>query len=133
MGADNQQLAKQFFDSLQAGEFSDELLTEDFHSWTLSSGASDKAKFLGGIKLFAAVIKGGPTYTIETLTSEKNRIVAETSSSWQLINGESVDTRAVFIMEIADGKIASVKEYMNPAVPREKLGPPIQKMLSEQN
>jgi len=89
------------------------------------------ARFKAGIKMLSMVVSGELVYQIISLTAEEDRVVAEVSSDWSLINGDRARNRHVFVFGLRDGKIASLAEYMDPAIPREKIGPLIQKMLSD--
>ncbi len=125
-----QQLVSDFFVAIKNGEIPDAMLTDDFKAWTLSSGDFDRARYLGGIKLYAAVVKGGPSYEIRTTTVEGNRAIAEASASLELISGEQLRNNAVFVFELRDGKIAEIREYPDTTIAREKIGPLIQQVVA---
>lgn len=131
MSNPNHQLAQNFFAAVGAGVLPEGLVTADLTAWTLSSGETDKARFEGGIKMLAAVVEGELVYQVDAITAEDDRVVAEVSSNWSLINGDRAQNKHVFSFVIRDGKIARVMEYMDPAIPKEKLGPLIQKMMVE--
>ena len=80
--------------------------------------------------MLAAIVAGELVYTIESLTAEEDRVVAQVSSDWKLVNGERAQNRHMFLFRIRDGRIASVAEYMDPRVPREVIGPLIQAALA---
>lgn len=126
---DNHQLVRTFFTAIAAGDLPDDLLTDDMTAWTLSSGDFDKARFQGGIKLLAGIVSGCLRYEIDSLTAEDDRAVAEVRSDWTLINGETVQNHHVFLFRFRDGKVAALREYMDPAIPREKLGPLMQSVM----
>ncbi len=131
MSNPNHQLARDFFSAVGNGVLPMELITADLTAWTLSSGEADKARFEGGIKMLAAVVEDELVYQIDAITAEEDRVVAEVSSDWPLINGDRAQNKHVFSFVIRDGKISRVMEYMDPAIPKEKLGPLIQKMMME--
>jgi ketosteroid isomerase-like protein len=124
------QLARDFFAAVASGHLPEELVTPDMTAWTLSSGDSDRERFAGGIKMLAAIVSGELVYDVLSLTAEDDRVVAEVTSDWALVNGERARNRHVFIFQLRDGRIASVSEYMDPAVPREIIGPLIQQTLA---
>src|SRR6202043_3721074 len=111
----NHHPARRFFEALSNGEIPDALLTPDMTAWTTSSGTwSDKARFQFGIKLLASIFKGGLIYTIQSLTSEQDRVAAEVHSKGTLINGDEYCGVYVFMLRVRDGRIASVCEYNDP-------------------
>lgn len=125
------QLVRRFFAAVAAGELTADLITEDMQAWTLSSGESDKGRFCAGIHLLSKAVQGGLVYAINSITAEDDRVVAEVSSDWLLINGERARNRHVFIFKLRDQRIASVAEYMDPTVPREIIGPLLQSMIQQ--
>jgi ketosteroid isomerase-like protein len=124
-------IAQRFFAEVAAGELPDDLVTPELEAWTLSSGYADRARFQGGIAMLAEIVEGDLHYDILSLTAEADRVVAEVSSDWALVDGRRVQNRHVFIFRIDNDRIAGVAEYMDPAVPREVLGPLIQAKLAE--
>ncbi len=128
--SNHHQLARDFFAAVASGTLPDDLVTPDLTAWTLSSGDADRARFAGGIRMLAAIVAGELAYTIESLTAEEDRVVAQVSSDWELVNGERAQNRHVFLFRIRDGRIASVADYMDPRVPREVIGPLIQAALA---
>jgi ketosteroid isomerase-like protein len=62
-------------------------------------------------------------FTINALTAEEDRVVAEAVSHCTLVNGESYGNTYVFVFRIRDGKIASVAEHYNAITARDKLVP----------
>ncbi len=127
----NLQLVREFFNAISKGELPDDLVTPDMTAWTVSSGASDKQRFQGGIKLLASIFAGSLSYTIDVSTCEDDRVVAETRSHGTLTNGEDFNNTHVFLFRIRDGRIASVAEYMNQNVVRDQLVPLMQAALNE--
>lgn len=127
------QIARDFFSAVAKGELTDELITDDLQAWTLSSGKADRARFAGGVKMLSMAVEGELVYQIDGITAEDNRVVAEVTSDWSLINGERAQNRHVFIFGIRYNRIARVDEYMDPVVPREIIGPLIQKMLAQRS
>ena len=126
MTQSNHQLVRDFFAVLPTGNLPDELLTPDMTAWTTTSGASDKARFQGGVKLLASIFSGSLRYSIDSLTAEEDRVAAEVQSRGTLVNGEDFHNTHVFMFRIRDGRIASVAEHMNAFIVREKLVPLLQ-------
>ena len=131
MTQSNHQLAREFFAALSNGDVPDSLLMPDMTMWSTSSPTwSNKARFQGGIKLLASIFNGGLHYTIDSLTSEDDRIAAEVQARGTLINGEAYQMRYVFILRVRDGRIASMAEHNDPVPVRERLGPLMQAAMA---
>lgn len=78
------------------------------------SGTKDKAGFgemLGGISegCEGGAIKLKP----EAFTAEGNRVAVETESYADVKNGRTYNNHYHFVFEVRDGKIESVKEYLD--------------------
>ncbi|TGD71114.1 ketosteroid isomerase [Mangrovimicrobium sediminis] len=126
------QLARNFFAAVGRGHLPEDLVTPDMTAWVLSSGDSDLARFNGGIALLAALVEPGKlVYEIQSITAEEDRVVAEVSSDWPLVNGQHARNDHVFAFRVRDGRIAHVAEYMDTRVTREIIGPAIQ-VLAQQ-
>jgi ketosteroid isomerase-like protein len=126
MKRSNHQLLQDFFAAIARGELPENLVTADMTFWSVNSGSSDKARFLGGIKVLASIFSGTLAYRVDSLTSEDDRAVAEVSSQGTLPSGEAFANTHVFIFRLRDGKIASVAEFMNQFLVREKILPLLQ-------
>ncbi len=132
MTGTNHAIARAFFAALSSGALPDDLLTDDMTAWTTSSGVqSDKTRYQGGVKLLATVFDGLPTYTVNSITAEDDRVAAEVEMQGTLVNGEAYHNRYIFLLRIRDGRIASVAEHFNPLPVREKLGPLLQAAMAK--
>jgi hypothetical protein len=131
MTRSNHQLVRDFFTALSTGNLPDALLTPDMTAWTTTSGASDKARFQGGIKLLASIFSGSLRYSIDSLTAEEDRVAAEVQSRGTLVNGEDFHNTHVFMFRIRDGRVASVAEHMNALIVREQLAPLLQAAMAK--
>lgn len=123
MARNHQQLVRDFFSAIAVGTLPDELVTSDMTFWTVNSGQSDKARFHGGVKILASIFNNTLVYDIESLTSEEDRVVAEVKSHGTLASGELFNNSHIFLFRLRAGRIASVAEYMNQLVVREKIAP----------
>ena len=121
------QLIQKFFQAIGQGNPLDELITGEMRAWTVSSGETDRQRFLGGVKLLGAIIGGSLRYDIDALTVQEDRAVAEVTSRGTLPDGAPFTNVHAFIFRICDGRIASVAEFMNQWVVEEKIAPLIQK------
>jgi hypothetical protein len=68
MNESEQQLIQVFLDKIGRGDPLDDLITPDLRAWTVTSGDTEQAKFLGGVKLLANIFGGSLRYTIDALT-----------------------------------------------------------------
>lgn len=116
-------LARAYFAAVSAGDLPDSLLTDDFTAWTTTQGRLGKAEYQAAIRLLARMCREPIMFTIDAITAEGDRVVAEARSRAVLINGEAYENTYVFPMRIADGRIAHVAEHFNALVVKEKLYP----------
>ena len=117
-----------FFNAIAQGELPDELASANMTAWTLTSGDSDRARFIGGIQLLAKAFDGTLQYQIQSLVAEGNKAIAEVTSSGQLSDGTFSNVH-VFVFEFADGLIVSMREYMDPQIVATRVVPAIQRVL----
>jgi len=129
--ADSHRLAREFLAAVGRGHLPEELVTPDMTAWTLSGGDADLARFQAGVKLLAAVVAGELVYDIVAITAEDDRLVAEVTSDWPLVNGERARNHHVFAFRVREGRICHMAEYMDTAVPRDILGPAIQGLVAQ--
>ena len=127
----NHQIVRDFFAAISRGETPDVLFTEDMTGWTASSGTSEKARFLGGIRLLASIFDGPYGYTVRSLTAEEDRVAAEVHGAGTLINGEPYANDYVFLFRIRDGRIAAIAEHSNTVLVREKLHPLLAEVMAK--
>jgi ketosteroid isomerase-like protein len=126
MTQSHQQSVRDFFVAIAKGTVPDELVTDDMTFWSINSGAADKARFTGAMKILSSIFSGTLIYDIEALTAEADRVVAEIKSRGTLTTGEAFNNIHVFIFRFRDGRIASVAEFMNQFIVREKIVPLMQ-------
>jgi ketosteroid isomerase-like protein len=119
----NKALALAYFEAVSAGALPDELLTPDMTGWITTGGTVDRAAYQGLVRLLGRMCDGPLAFTIDSLTAEDDRVVAEARSEGRLVNGEAYAQTYVFVFRIRDGRIASVAEHYNALVAQEKLVP----------
>ena len=117
------QLVRDFFTAIASGDVPDDLLTPDMSLWTVNGGTSDKARFQDAMKMLASIFGGTLRYEIDALTAEEDRVAAEVQSHGTLPDGEPFHNIHLFMFRIRDGRIASVAEFMNQFIVREKIAP----------
>jgi ketosteroid isomerase-like protein len=116
-------LVHAYFAAVTAGELPDELLTEDMTAWTTTQGTMSKAAYQEVIRLLARISKVPLRFTVEAITAEEDRAVAEARSEGVLINDEPYANTYVFAFRIRGGRIASIAEHFNALIVQEKLIP----------
>ena len=119
----NNQLVRDFFTAIASGNVPDDLLAPDMSLWTVNGGTSDKARFQAAMKMFASIFSGTLTYDIDALTAEEDRVAAEVQSHGTLPDGEPFHNIHLFMFRIRDGRIASIAEFINQFIVREKIAP----------
>jgi len=122
------QLVHDFFDAVTAGELPDDLLTEDMTGWITTGGTMDKASYQGLIRVLAKMCAEPIRFTVDSITAEEDRAVAEVRSTATLVNGEPYAMTYVYVFRIRDGRIASVAEHYNALISEEKLIPLMKEM-----
>ena len=116
-------LARAFFAAVSAGELPDELLTPDMTGWITNGGTMDKASYQRVIRILAAMCAQPLRFTINSLTADEDRVVAEVVSEGRLVDGQDYANTYVYVFRIRDGRIASVAEHYNALIVQEKLLP----------
>ena len=77
------------------------------------SGTKTKQQYF---HVVSAIQKGFPTgfsIVVTSLIAEGNKVAAEAESSGRHVNGRDYNNKYHFLFEIENGKIISVKEYMD--------------------
>lgn len=126
-----EQLVQDFLDAIGRGEPLDALITDDLEAWTVSSGETDKARFLGGCALLAGIFGGSLRYEVNALTVEDDRAAAEVTSRGTLPGGEAFRNDHVFVFRVRDGRVARVAEFMNQVIVNEKIVPLMQAAMDK--
>ncbi|MBW8755259.1 MAG: nuclear transport factor 2 family protein [Sphingomonadales bacterium] len=116
-------LVHAYFAAVTAGELPDTLLTEDMTAWTTTQGTMSKTAYQEVIRLLARISKVPLRFTIDAITAEEDRAVAEARSEGVLINDEPYANTYVFAFRIRDGRIASIAEHFNALIVQEKMIP----------
>lgn len=117
------QIARDYCAAVTRGELPDELLTPDMTAWISAGTVMEKAGYQYAIKLLAEMLVEPLIFTIQSLTADEDRVVVEATSKGTLVNGEQYEQTYVFVIRVRDGRIASVAEYYNALVAKEKLMP----------
>lgn len=119
----NHALARAYFAAVAAGELPDALCCDDMTAWITTGGTMSKGAYQGAIRMLARMCQSPIQFTIDAITAEDDRVLAEARSVATLINGEVYKNTYVFAMRIRDGKFAHIAEHFNALVSQQKLIP----------
>lgn len=120
---DADRLVHAYFAAVTAGELPDALLTEDMTAWTTTQGTMSKQAYQDVIRLLARISRVPLAFTVDSITAEDDRAVAEARSQGVLIDGEPYANTYVFVFRIRDGRIAAIAEHFNALIVQEKMVP----------
>jgi ketosteroid isomerase-like protein len=123
MKEQNYQIARDYFTAVTNGDLPDAMLTEDTTGWITTTGTMDKAAYQRLVRMLGKMCASPLTFTINALTADEDRVVAEAVSHAVLVNGETYSNTYVFIFRIREGRIAAVAEHYNAITARDKLVP----------
>jgi len=112
-----------YFAAVTAGDLPDSLLTPDMQGWTTHRGAMPRAEYQGLIRVLATICTVPLAFTIDAITVEEDRAVAEARSVGTLINGEEYRQTYVFAFRFRDDCISSIAEHYNALIVEEKMMP----------
>lgn len=127
----NYKHARAFFEYMPRGELPDELLTPDMTGWTTTQGTMGKRAYQDAVKWLGVLFAEPPAFTIQSLTAEEDRGVAEATSVGTLVNGEEYRNSYIFVFRIRDDRIASIAEHYNALIVQEKLIPAMRAAMAK--
>jgi ketosteroid isomerase-like protein len=130
MAHPNHKFAYAYFDAVTAGELPDALLTPDMTAWLTTAGTIDKASYQGAIRLLARMCAQPIRFTVNAVTAEDDRVVAEAESEAVLIDGQSYRNTYVFVLRIRGDRICAIAEHYNALIVQEKLFPLMEKLTA---
>ncbi len=106
-------LERQDFDALRGQ------LTEDA-TWVMMAPSIDPPALEGRAAIIAffgagdqVFVGGGPKMTIGRVVAEGDHVAIEASGTAPLHNGKTYDNRYHFAIDLRDGQVAAVREYMD--------------------
>jgi len=119
----NEQTVRKFFETLSSGDL--ERIRALFHedaSWSVMGtgipGAGEKKgrnaiidEFLGPVR--GLFVDGDPKVTIKRMICQGPAVVTEARGIGQLKNGKKYDNNYVFVIDVKDDKIFTLREYMD--------------------
>lgn len=129
-----ERLVRNFFETLSRGDLEAlRLLLHDEGSWEATGRTIPGAGITRGrdkiIDDFLAPVRGlfepgDPKIRIDRIFSKGPWVAAETEASGKLSNGKDYHNRYAWVIEIRDGKIFALREYMDTAYILQQLGEP---------
>jgi ketosteroid isomerase-like protein len=131
--AEHHALVRAFFAAVASGDLPDALLTPEMTGWTTTQGEMSKADYQGVIRLLARITAAPLTFTIDAITAEEDRAVAEVRSHGRLVDGTDYANTYVFAFRIRDGRIARVAEHFNALVVEEKMMPAVRAAMAKRS
>lgn len=118
--AANKALVAQFLDAFSASRFDDALdLMHDDATWwvagtTSISGTYTKEAFRELVTGVVGGTKSGVRLSATGVTGEGDRVAVEALSDGETLAGKKYLNQYHFLFECRDGKLAAVREYMDP-------------------
>ena len=107
------ELVRGYFAGVTAGELPDAILHPDLVGWTTHRGSMSGAEYRALIPVLASICKVPLAFTIDAITVEDDRAVAEARSVGTLIDGSDYRQTYVFAFRFRDDRIASIAEHYN--------------------
>lgn len=114
--------AHAFFGALGGGDFeaARKLMADDM-SWTvMGTGVPGAGEHIGPDAIFAMMgpirglfEPGSPVITLTKLTSNDHTVVTETHGGGRFKDGRTYDNRYVMSIDVEDGKVVALREYMD--------------------
>lgn len=119
---DNKKIVLSFFENLSAGK-AEAMLGQlaDTATWTVMgkpenfalAGKKTKAQFAELLKDIGSAMPKGMRVTPKALTAEGNRVAVEAESYGEHANGKVYNNQYHFLIEVQNGKIQAVREYLD--------------------
>ena len=115
----NKGLVLGFFENFSSGKMDEALgMMSDTSTWWVAgkfelSGSKTKAEFGKLVKGIGAAMPNGLRITPKGITAEGDRVAVEAESYGELANGKVYNNQYHFMIEVNDGKIQAVREYLD--------------------
>jgi len=119
---DNKKVVLNFWENFSAGKIDAALaLLADNATWWVAgkpelfalAGTKTKAQFAEILKGLGTAMPKGLRVTPKAMTAEGDRVALEADSYGELANGKVYNNQYHFLMEVRNGKIQAVREYMD--------------------
>jgi ketosteroid isomerase-like protein len=80
---------------------------------TLISGILDRTEILNRTNRVLEAFPAGIKFTVKTMTAEADRVAIEVEGAAVHVSGKRFDNKYHFLMQLRDGKIVRLTEYMD--------------------
>lgn len=107
------ELVRGYFAGVTAGALPEAILHPDLVGWTTHRGAMSGAAYKALIPVLAGICKVPLAFTIDAITVEDDRAVAEARSIGTLVDGTEYRQTYVFAFRFRDDRIVSIAEHYN--------------------
>ena len=128
--AESHALVRAFFAAVASGDLPEDLLAPDMTGWTTTQGEMSKADYQRVIRLLARITAEPLAFTIDAITAEEDRAVAEVRSRGRLVDGTDYANTYVFAFRLREGRIARVAEHFNALIVEEKMMPAVRATMA---
>ena len=115
----NKQLVENFWREFSQGNYQNalDMMASDATWWvagkTLLSGEYTKKEFTDLLSSVSSQAPNGIKVIPSSMTAEENRVSMEATSYADISNGKTYQNEYHFMITIADGKLAKIKEYLD--------------------
>ncbi len=116
---ENKQFVRDFFDALNHGDvdrivaaYADDGQLETMGN-TLISGVATRDEIAAAAGGIYDVFPNGLRFTINDMVAEGDKVAVEAESEGEHVSGQTYANQYHFLFELRDGKLVSLKEYMD--------------------
>ncbi len=116
----NKKLVKEYLEAFSAGKFDDvESMMSDDATWWVAgnfplSGTKSRAEFCEGLRTqLPQLVPGGIRFELGACIAEGDRVAIEVESHGTTATGKTYNNLYHFAIEVRDGKIHRVREYLD--------------------
>lgn len=126
---DNKKIAADFFQALDHGDIGalERLLHDDAQWWVLgttkASGMKTKEKFIREFKFELTLLDGPFNFRLGDIVSEGNLVMLEVWGDAKLKSGGRYTNTYIYKLEIKDGQVIGIREFMDTALVDGVFGP----------
>lgn len=119
LNLDNKKIVQTFFDRVTDGNIAGafELVSDDVVWWVPGdlpfSGTKTKSEYMVVVNQITSGFPMGFELKAIAMIAEGDKVAAEVVSNGNHVNGKKYNNHYHFLMQVKDGKIVAVKEYMD--------------------
>lgn len=129
MSQTNKDIARKFLEALGSSDVEtvSGLLADDVVAvctgTSVLSATRGRADVIGAAGIFKTIFKSGLRFEILSMTAEEDRVSVESQGHSELVTGAAYDNQYHFLFHIRDGRIHTIKEYIDTKLADEVLAP----------